>query len=172
MIDVAQSPVQIPAEQPTAPAAPTEPAPMTPAAATPATQPTEHLLVPPENRPQPEELVLEWTAPNRPFQKRDKKYFVTIGIILFLISLILFFAGQFILIAVGIAAAFLYYVMSAVPPEQVLNQVTTFGVRTDNQLSNSVIGLANLNSRSSSFIVMLILRIVKLDNVSTSTGRT
>lgn len=90
--------------------------------------------VPPDMRPQPEQIVFEWTAPNRPFKKKNRQYYVTIAMILFLISMILFFAGQFILIAVAIAAGFLLYVMSAIPPEMVLNQITTYGIRTDGQL--------------------------------------
>jgi len=95
--------------------------------------PTQFAL-PVDLRPQPEQIVSEWTAPNRPFKKKNRKYYVTIGMILFLISLILFFAGQFILIAVGVAAGFLMYVLSAIPPEPVLNQITTYGIRTDGQL--------------------------------------
>ncbi len=91
-------------------------------------------LVAPENRPQPEQLLLDWEAPSRPFKTRNKKYYVTIGMILVLISAILFFAGQFILIAVGIAAAFLFYVLSAIPPEHARHQITTYGIRTDGQL--------------------------------------
>ncbi len=91
-------------------------------------------FIPLENRPQPEQLLIEWIAPNRPFKKRPQKYYVTIGMILFLIALILFFAGQLILIAVGIAAVFLVYVLSAIPPEMVKNQITTYGIHTDNQM--------------------------------------
>lgn len=98
-------------------------------------QPTQTTLsIPNELRPQPEQLLLEWTAPNRPFKKQNRQYYTTIVLILFLISLILFFAGQFILIAVGVSAAFLMYVMSAIPPEQVHNQITTYGIRTAEQL--------------------------------------
>jgi hypothetical protein len=48
--------------------------------------------------------------------------------------MILFFAGQFLPIAVVIAVAFLAYVLSAVPPETILNRVTTYGIRTDDAL--------------------------------------
>jgi hypothetical protein len=84
--------------------------------------------------PQPEKVVLEWQAANRPFKKRNRQYYTTIAIIVFLISLILFFAGQFLPIAVVIAAGFLAYVLSAVPPETITNQITTYGIRNDAHL--------------------------------------
>ncbi len=132
-------PPQEPAVIPAAPVIET-PQVVAPPAAAPVTQPEvapevpAQFTVPPDMRPQPEQVVYEWKAPNRPFKKQDRKYYVTIGMIIFLISLILFFAGQFILIAVGIAAGFLLYVLSAIPPETVLNQITTYGIRTDGQL--------------------------------------
>ncbi len=87
-----------------------------------------------DNQPQPEEIVLEWQAPSRPFKKRNRQYYTTVGIIVFLICMILFFAGQFLPIAVVIAVAFMAYVLSAVPPELVINRVTTYGIRTDDTL--------------------------------------
>lgn len=87
-----------------------------------------------DSRPQPEELLLEWTAPSRPFKKRNRQYYTTIGVIVFLISMILFFAGQFLPIAVVIAVAFMAYVLAAVPPEIVTNRITTYGVRADDTL--------------------------------------
>lgn len=85
-------------------------------------------------QPQQEELLLQWEAPSRPFKKRNRKYYTTIVLIVVLISLILLFAGQFLLIAVMIAISFLGYVLSAVPPETVVNSITTYGVRNDNTL--------------------------------------
>jgi hypothetical protein len=109
---------------------PTEPAPAAPQF-TP--EQLENIL-PSELRPPSEELVYEWTAPTRPFKRQDRQFYTTIGSIIFLISLILLFAGQFLTIAVVIAIGFLVYVMSAVPPEMVRHQITTFGLRTDQQL--------------------------------------
>lgn len=81
-----------------------------------------------------ERLVLEWVAPSRPFKKRDREYYTTIGIIVFLLTLILFFAGQFLLIAVLISLAFVSYVLASVPPEPIHNMITTFGIRTGDQI--------------------------------------
>jgi len=94
----------------------------------------ESEIFPGQYVPLPEETVLEWQAPSRPFKKRDRQYYTTIIIIVFLVSLILFFAGQFLPIAVVVSIGFLAYVLSAVPPENITNKITTYGIRIDNDL--------------------------------------
>lgn len=96
-------------------------------------QPTQQ-FVPQEYQPQPEVTLFEWQAPNRPFKKRKKNYYMTIAAIVFLIALILFFAGQFLPIAVVFAVAFLFYVLSAVPAETITNRITTYGIWADKSL--------------------------------------
>lgn len=85
-------------------------------------------------RPTAEELVYEWQAPSRPFKERSRKFYTTVIIISILISLILFFAGQFLPIAVIVAVVFLFYVLSTIPPTTVVTQFTTFGIRFEEQL--------------------------------------
>jgi hypothetical protein len=80
---------------------------------------------------QPETVLLEWTAPVRPFKKRNRQYYTTIAILVGLVSLILFLAGQFLFIAVILAFAFVNYVLSTVPPQDVVNKITTYGIRSD-----------------------------------------
>lgn len=82
-------------------------------------------------KPIPEKVVFSWTAPVRPFKQRTRKFYSTMITIVLLLSLILFFAGQFLPIAVILAAAFLTYVLSTIPPTQVANQITTYGIRQD-----------------------------------------
>lgn len=81
-----------------------------------------------------EKVLFEWVAASRPYKKRDKEFYTTIGVIVFLVSLILFFAGQFLFIAVVVSLAFVAYVLNTVPPEKVHNRITTFGIRTGDQL--------------------------------------
>jgi hypothetical protein len=81
--------------------------------------------------PQPEQLILEWQAPSRPFRKRNRQYYVTSGMIVFLLVLILLALNQFLPIAVVFGISFFAYVLSAVPPEMVNNQITTYGIHTD-----------------------------------------
>jgi hypothetical protein len=103
-------------------------------AAAPNALPTDLPSVPREFQAKPEKVVLEWKAPNRPFKKRKRKYYTTIGMIVMLIGLILFFANQFVLIAVLLSVTFLAYVLSSIPPETVINQFTTYGIRSDKEL--------------------------------------
>lgn len=81
----------------------------------------------------PEKDLLVWSSPNRPFKKRNKEYYSTIAMIVILVSLILFFAGQFLPIAVVISIAFVSYVLASVPPEKSHHRVTTYGIHTDQQ---------------------------------------
>lgn len=81
-----------------------------------------------------ERVLLEWDAPSRPFKKRDREYYTTIGIIVFLLSLILFFAGQFLFIAVLVSLAFVSYVLASVPPDHHHIAITTFGIHVGDQL--------------------------------------
>jgi hypothetical protein len=95
----------------------------------------ESRLAPGMMRPLPEETVLEWEAPSRPFKKRDKKFFTTVVIIALLVALIVIFAGQGILpVALIFSVVFLVYVLSVVPPQTVVNKVTNYGIRVDDSL--------------------------------------
>ena len=85
-------------------------------------------------KPLPEKVVFSWTAASRPFKQRTRKFYSTMITIVLLLSLILFFAGQVLPIAVILAAAFLTYVLSTIPPTQVTNQITTYGIRQDKTL--------------------------------------
>lgn len=100
----------------------------------PQSQLEESQIAPWMYKPLPEEDVLEWIAPSRPFKKRNKKYFSTVAVIAILISLILGFAGQLAAISVVIAVSFLAYVFSVVPPQPIRFKITTWGIRVENNL--------------------------------------
>jgi hypothetical protein len=105
----------------------------------------EQAAVPDQNSPdqdsfamkktEPERDLFQWTAPNRPFKRRNREFFTTVFLIVFLVSLILFFANQFLPIAVVLALGFLTYVLSSVPPEMVTNKITTYGVHSGTHMS-------------------------------------
>jgi hypothetical protein len=97
-------------------------------------QPEQSRVAPGMYKPLPEEKILVWQAPSRPFKKRNKKYFSTVAIIALLISLILGFAGQLVAITVVISVAFLAYVLSVIPPQDITYQITTYGIRVENNL--------------------------------------
>jgi hypothetical protein len=89
----------------------------------------ESELFPGQFKPIPEETIFTWVASTRPFKRRNRQFYTTVGMITMLISLILFLAGQLLPIAVVLSVAFLGYVMSSVPPDQVENKITTHGIR-------------------------------------------
>lgn len=85
-------------------------------------------------KPRPKKTIVSWQAPSRPFKKRDRQYYTTVMAIVFLISLILFFAGQFLPIAVVISVGFLAYVLSSVPPNEVKIEINTYGIEIEDFL--------------------------------------
>ena len=94
----------------------------------------EEKLFPGVPKPRPKKAIISWQAPSRPFKKRDRQYYTTVAAIVFLISLILFFAGQFLPIAVVISVGFLAYVLSSVPPNEVKIEINTYGIEIEDLL--------------------------------------
>ena len=85
-------------------------------------------------KPIPERTIFEWKSPSRPFKKRRRQYYTTLGTIVLLLSLILFFAGQVLPVAVVLSVAFLAYIMSTIPPHDIKQKITTYGIRQDDQV--------------------------------------
>lgn len=81
-----------------------------------------------------EQTLLKWMAPSRPFKTRDRQFFTTVVAIVVLVSVILMFAGEWMLIAVLAAMCFAYYVWSTVPPEETEYAITDKGIRAHGQL--------------------------------------
>ncbi|MBU1104332.1 hypothetical protein L6255_03190 [Candidatus Parcubacteria bacterium] len=77
---------------------------------------------------EPLEVLFSWKAPSRAFKERDRQYFTTIFIIIFVLSLILVFIREFLLIGVILSLTFVYYVLSTVAPEEIEHKITTRGV--------------------------------------------
>lgn len=88
-------------------------------------QPTESTETP---KIQKEEALFSWTAPSRPFKKRNREFFTTVAALAFLIGLIFFFLEGALTVAVVIAIVFLVYVLSTVQPEDVSCVVTNKGI--------------------------------------------
>ncbi|MFA6007878.1 MAG: hypothetical protein WC784_04535, partial [Candidatus Shapirobacteria bacterium] len=64
-----------------------------------------------------ERILFEWEAPERAYQKRNKDFWVTAVAILILVSVILIFIKEFLLIVALVSVIFMYYAMSTVPPK-------------------------------------------------------
>lgn len=77
-----------------------------------------------------ENILLEWKSSSWPFKKRTREFYRTIGALLFLLSVILFFFQEFLLIGLIVATFFAFYVLSSVPPQEMRHQITTLGIET------------------------------------------
>jgi hypothetical protein len=77
----------------------------------------------------PQEL-LSWKAPLRPYKKRAKnvvRFYIALALLL---SLVVFFFGDKILLLPIWAVIFLFYVFTVTPPPEVENKITKFGIQT------------------------------------------
>ncbi len=75
-------------------------------------------------------VLLEWEAPARPFEKRTKEFYKTATAIVFLVAVILVFVGEFFLIGAILAVYFAMYALSTVPPEKIRHRITNLGIET------------------------------------------
>jgi len=75
-------------------------------------------------------VYLAWKSPSRLFKKRDKEFFRNIAAIVFLLLVILFFAREIALILAVVSIAFLVYVFSTVPPEEIEHIITNKGIES------------------------------------------
>lgn len=74
------------------------------------------------------QVVFSWKAPLRPYKKRSAlilRFYLTVA---FLLSSIVFFFGDKILLVPIWALVFIFYVLTITPPPDVENKITTFGV--------------------------------------------
>lgn len=81
-----------------------------------------------------EQVEVSWEAPARPYRKRNREYYTTIGSIVFLLAVILLLLKEFLLIGVILSIAFLSYTLGSVPPGNIIHQITTKGIRTEDRL--------------------------------------
>ena len=72
--------------------------------------------------------LLSWTAPARPFRKKDRSYYTTVAILIILLALIAVLIQEFLLIGVLFALGFVTYVLAFVPPGDVDYKISTQGV--------------------------------------------
>lgn len=76
------------------------------------------------------QVVYSWKAPLRAYKKRSKNVLRFYLAVAFLLSLIIFFLGDRILIIPIWAVLFLFYVLTITPPPTVENKITRFGIET------------------------------------------
>lgn len=84
--------------------------------------------------PEPEYLLLEWVADSRYVRPRTRQYYSSILVLGILFSILFFAANQIALIVLLWALVFLSYVLARVKPEPIGIQITTYGIRYQEQL--------------------------------------
>lgn len=82
-----------------------------------------------EIKVEPEKDLVSWTAPARPFKRRNKEFYVTIIAISALVGLILFLVEGFMPVLLIISLVFLYYVLSTVEPQNIEYKITNKGIK-------------------------------------------
>lgn len=85
-------------------------------------------------QPEPEYLIVDWHADSRVTRQRSKEYYSSLAVIVLLLSLILFFANQVVLIFVLLSFLFISYVLASVKAETIQHMITTYGIRYRGQL--------------------------------------
>jgi hypothetical protein len=74
------------------------------------------------------QVIFSWRAPLRPYKKRSKmilRFYVALALLL---SLIVFFFGDKILLLPIWTMLFLFYTLTITPPPEVENRITQFGI--------------------------------------------
>lgn len=85
-------------------------------------------------QPVAEKTLYSWQAPARLFKRRSREFYTTVGALALLLSIILMFAKEFLLIGVILALGFVSYVLASVPPDEVTHTLTNKGIRTGDKL--------------------------------------
>jgi len=76
------------------------------------------------------QVIFSWVAPLRAYKKRSTgvlRFYIALALLL---SLIVVFFGDKILVMPILAIIFLFYVLTITPPPSVTNKITKFGVET------------------------------------------
>jgi hypothetical protein len=93
----------------------------------PVTQPAPQTQLQPDV---PLKELLSWSSPIRPFQKRSREFYTTVGSIVFLVCVILLFIREFLLIMVLVALSFFLYAIGTIKPEEIEHIITNKYIKT------------------------------------------
>lgn len=72
--------------------------------------------------------LLEWSAPGRPFIKRQKTYYTTSLLIMFFVEVILFLFSQYMLMLVVASLVFIAFALATVPPHNFRYRISSQGI--------------------------------------------
>ncbi len=80
-------------------------------------------------RPEPEKELFSWSAPSRPFKKREREFWVSAVAISAIAGFILFIIEGVMPVILIIALFFLFYILSTVKPEEIQYKITNYGIK-------------------------------------------
>lgn len=81
-----------------------------------------------------EETYYSWKADSRLFKRRGKEYYSTVVVLALLVSVIMFFIEGVMPVLLIWSIVFAIYAVSKTPPTQVTHKLTSWGIRTDEEL--------------------------------------
>lgn len=81
-----------------------------------------------------EQNFLVWQADGRLYKKRGKDFYSTVVVLAILISIILFFIEGLMPVLLVWSVVFVIWVTSKTPPTVVTHKITSWGIRTDDEL--------------------------------------
>lgn len=84
----------------------------------------------PQNHSENPQVLFAWKAPLRPYKKRGKNIFRFFIVLALLLSLIvIFFADRILLLPIW-SVLFLFYVLTVTPPQDIEHKITKFGIES------------------------------------------
>ena len=90
----------------------------------------EQQKIPPQEDRHPQELI-SWVAPMRPYKRKSTGILRFYLAVTLLLSLLVFFFGDKILILPIWSTLFVIYILTVTPPASVENRITKFGIDID-----------------------------------------
>ena len=83
----------------------------------------------------PAKELASWQAPERPFKRRNREFYITIVTMAAVVGLVLFLIDGWAPVILIISIVFLFYVMSTIEPGIVIYKITTNGVMVEGKLT-------------------------------------
>lgn len=84
----------------------------------------------PQNSPpsRSEKVLFSWSAPERPFKRRTREFWVSVSAIAAIVSLILFLIEGPVSVILVISIIFLFYMLSTVEPKVIKYEITNYSI--------------------------------------------
>ncbi len=100
---------------------------------TPSSIPSQGLSTP--KRGGVEKELFSWSAPSKAFKKRGREFWVRVLAIASIFGFILYIAEGVMPVILLISLLFLFYILTTVEPQAIVNKVTTKGIRVGDKLN-------------------------------------